>query len=142
MHRLARHLPRGKAVQSNTRDAAFVTPNVTRGQRLELGNIYCDDAVPANSQREARDKKQMGVLMAYWWAIMKKARDLRWENSRCEADKELAAQRDEAWNLVNRAIGQMFGDKNHNAGRANSEVILAIEHQCWRGRAGVGPLCA
>ena len=52
----------------------------------------------------------MGVLMAYWWAIMKKARDLRWENSRCEADKELAGQRDEAWSLVNRAIGQMFGN--------------------------------
>lgn len=51
----------------------------------------------------------IGVLMAYWWAIMKKACELRWEDSRCEADEELAADRDEAWNLVNRAIGQMFG---------------------------------
>lgn len=51
----------------------------------------------------------MGVLMAYWWAIMKKACGLRWEDRRCEADEELAADRDEAWNLVNRAIGQMFG---------------------------------
>ena len=51
----------------------------------------------------------IGVLMAYWWAIMKKACGLRWEDSRCEADEELAADRDEAWNLVNRAIGQMFG---------------------------------
>ena len=51
----------------------------------------------------------IGVLVAYWWAIMQKACGLRWEDSRCEADKELAADRDEAWNLVNRAIGQMFG---------------------------------
>ena len=51
----------------------------------------------------------IGVLMAYWWAIMQKACGLRWEDSRCEADKELAADRDEAWDLVNRAIGQMFG---------------------------------
>lgn len=51
----------------------------------------------------------IGVLMAYWWAIMKKARDLRWEDSQCEADEELAADRDEAWNLVNRSIGEMFG---------------------------------
>ena len=51
----------------------------------------------------------IGVLMAYWWAIMQKACGLRWEDSRCEADEELAADRDEAWKLVNRAIGQMFG---------------------------------
>ena len=40
---------------------------------------------------------------------MQKACGLRWEDSRCEADEELAADRDEAWKLVNRAIGQMFG---------------------------------
>ena len=51
----------------------------------------------------------IGVLMAYWWALMRKACSLRWEDSRCEANEELAADRDEAWNLVNRAIGQMFG---------------------------------
>ncbi|MCY4014268.1 MAG: hypothetical protein OXG82_16315 [Gammaproteobacteria bacterium] len=51
----------------------------------------------------------MGVLMGYWWAIMRKAWGLRWEDARCEADEELAAQRDEAWNLVERAVEQMFG---------------------------------
>ena len=40
---------------------------------------------------------------------MKKACGLRWEDWRCEADEELMADCDEAWNLVNRAIGQMFG---------------------------------
>ena len=48
----------------------------------------------------------MGVLMAYWWAIMRKAWGLRWEDARCEVDDELAAQRDEAWNLVERAVEQ------------------------------------
>ena len=51
----------------------------------------------------------IGVLMVYWWAIMQKACSLRWEDWRCDADEELAADREEAWNLVNRAIGQMFG---------------------------------
>ena len=52
----------------------------------------------------------LGVLLAYWWAIMKKAHGLRWPDAVCEADKELAADRDEAWALVDRAAGQMFGD--------------------------------
>ncbi|MCY3819296.1 MAG: hypothetical protein OXH52_08035 [Gammaproteobacteria bacterium] len=52
----------------------------------------------------------LGILLAYWWAIMKKACGLRWEDARCEADKELAADRDEAWALVDRATGQMFGN--------------------------------
>ena len=51
----------------------------------------------------------IGVLMAYWWAIMKKAWGLRWPHAQCEADTDLAAQREEAWDLVDRAIAQMFG---------------------------------
>ena len=48
----------------------------------------------------------IGVLFAYWRAIMKKARDLRWDDSHCGKDKRFAAERDEAWNLVERAVGQ------------------------------------
>ena len=50
------------------------------------------------------------VLMSYWRAIMKKARELRWDDERCKTDESLAADRDEAWDLVEKAIGQMFGN--------------------------------
>ena len=56
------------------------------------------------------DLDGMGVLLAYWWAIMRKACGLRWEDHRCDADERLAADRDEAWELVERAIRQMLGD--------------------------------
>ena len=48
------------------------------------------------------------MLLAYWWAIMDNACELRWEDSRCAADERLAADRDEAWELVERAIRQML----------------------------------
>ena len=48
----------------------------------------------------------IGVLTAYWRAIMKKARDLRWNDSHCGKDKRFAEERDEAWNLVERAVDQ------------------------------------
>ena len=51
----------------------------------------------------------IGVLVAYWRAIMKHARDLRWNDSHCGKDKRFAAERDEAWNLVERAAGQAIG---------------------------------
>ena len=50
----------------------------------------------------------IGVLLAYWWAIMDNACELRWEDSRCAADERLAADPDEAWELVERAIRQML----------------------------------
>ena len=50
-----------------------------------------------------------GVLITYWWAIMKTACGLRWEDARCKANEDLAADRDEAWGLVIRAISQMLG---------------------------------
>lgn len=52
----------------------------------------------------------LAVLLAYWRAIMKTACGLRWEDARCEADDGLAADRDEAWALVDRAIEQMLGN--------------------------------
>ena len=51
----------------------------------------------------------IGVLMAYWWAIMRQARRMRWEEARCAEDPALKADRDEAWALVDRATAQMFG---------------------------------
>ena len=50
----------------------------------------------------------VGVLMAYWWAIMEAALELRWEEKRCGLDEALAADREEARNLVNRAVEQML----------------------------------
>ena len=49
-----------------------------------------------------------GVLMAYWWAIMNKAWELRWKKDRCRNDERLASDRDEARVLVDRAIKQML----------------------------------
>ena len=48
-----------------------------------------------------------GVLMAYWWSIMKKAHVLRWRQEDCDKDARLASDRDEAWKLVERARTQM-----------------------------------
>ena len=63
---------------------------------------------------DSHDGKQcvdgIGVLLAYWWAIMETAWQLRWEEKRCEKDAGLAADRDEAPDLVNRAIAQMLGN--------------------------------
>ena len=50
----------------------------------------------------------IGVLLAYWWAIMELAWCLRWEEERCEKNKDLAADREEARMLMDRAVGQMF----------------------------------
>ena len=50
----------------------------------------------------------IGVLLAYWWAIMETALDLRWEDKRCKLDEALAADREEARNLVKRAVEQML----------------------------------
>ena len=50
----------------------------------------------------------VGVLLAYWWAIMEMAWKLRWEEERCELDEALADDRQEAGNLVNRAVVQML----------------------------------
>ena len=50
----------------------------------------------------------VGVLMAYWWTIMEKALELRWEEERCRLDEALAADREEARNLANRAVEQML----------------------------------
>ena len=52
----------------------------------------------------------IGVLLAYWCAIMKSAWHLRWEEERCEADEALAADREEAGDLVARAAEQMLGN--------------------------------
>ena len=46
-------------------------------------------------------------LMVYWAAIMSSALDLRWEAKRCEANADLAADRGEAKNLLDRAVEQM-----------------------------------
>ena len=48
-----------------------------------------------------------GVLMAYWLSIMTMAHRLRWGQEDCEKDVGLAADRDEAWKLVERARTQM-----------------------------------
>ena len=50
----------------------------------------------------------VGVLMAYWWTIMEEALELRWEEERCRLDETLAADREDARNLVNRAVEQML----------------------------------
>ena len=52
----------------------------------------------------------LSVLLAYWWAIMNKALELRWPEVVCAKDKDFASNRDEARALTKRAIGQMFGD--------------------------------
>ena len=52
----------------------------------------------------------IGILMAYWWAIMRKAHKLRWPDDLCANDEGLALDRDEAWKLTQRTIGQMFGN--------------------------------
>ena len=51
----------------------------------------------------------VGVLLAYWWAIMESAWRHRWEEERCESDEALAADREEADNLMERAVHQMLG---------------------------------
>ena len=48
-----------------------------------------------------------GVLMAYWWSTMKTAHVLRWRQEDCDRDERLAANRDEAWTLVEKARHQM-----------------------------------
>ena len=65
-----------------------------------------------------------GVLMSYWWAIMKKAGELRWEEERCEADETLAADRDDAWNLVDRAVNQMLGNLKIMTREERQEELL------------------
>ena len=52
----------------------------------------------------------LDVLLAYWWAIMNKALELRWPEVICVKDKDVASDRDEARALTKRAIRQMFGD--------------------------------
>lgn len=46
-------------------------------------------------------------LIAYWAAIMSFALGLRWEAKRCEANADLAADREEAKNLLDRSVDQM-----------------------------------
>ena len=64
---------------------------------------------PSSEDQDWTKSSLLTVAFGLVLAIIKKACGLRWEDSRCEADEELVADRDEAWNLVNRAIGQMFG---------------------------------
>ena len=51
----------------------------------------------------------IGVLTAYWYAIMTKALALRWHEKLCEGDAGFRAERDEARALMDRAAHQLTG---------------------------------
>ena len=74
-----------------------------------LGARWLPGLVFSGTYDETACVDGLGVLLAYWRAIMSKACELRWEDHRCEADRRLAADRDEAWGLVDRAVSQMWG---------------------------------
>ena len=61
-----------------------------------------------NDYNDKRCVDGVGVLLAYWRALMETAWQLRWEEERCELDEALATDREEARNLVNRAVEQML----------------------------------
>ena len=84
----------------------------------------------------------IGVLMAYWWAIMRKAHKLRWPDELCESDEARTSDRDEAWKMVNRAIGQMFGNvmtKQSDGGAFGGASVNVCMEPTRAGPSGPGP---
>lgn len=51
----------------------------------------------------------IGILTAYWCAIMKMAHELGWPEVDCRDDEELFTEKEEARDLVTRAANQLIG---------------------------------
>ena len=72
--------------------------------RIDGGQVSLDTFMDGKQNADG-----IGVLTAYWYAIMTKALALRWPKKLCDSDEGFRTERDEARALMDRAAHQMTG---------------------------------
>ncbi|MCY4514959.1 MAG: hypothetical protein OXC69_07480 [Candidatus Tectomicrobia bacterium] len=97
----------------------FLNETVNNRYALERGGTWKSEVLFVNKNvgiefaLETYDGQScgdgIGVLTAYWYAIMSKALGVRWPDAECSVKEELCAERDEARALMGRAAHQMTG---------------------------------